>query len=89
MSKEYNPVGIIESGTVQALTKVMTHIDMAYDPEFLESHTYIDTRSEPAKIQELALTKIGNSYIYNTVLSDNQMFQLDKYGLEVSIVPVR
>ena len=82
-------IDIIQSGIVQALTRVFSSVDIEFDMEaFVKDNTITVTHSDVAKIQELALTRVGNSYIYNTVLSDNQMFQLDRYGLEVFIVPV-
>jgi hypothetical protein len=81
-----NPIDVIQSGIVQMLTQVHSFVDI--DP-IGENNTFIDTWANTAKIQELSLTQIGNSYIYNTVLSDNQMFELDRYGLEVFIVSVR
>jgi hypothetical protein len=80
-----NPVDVIQSGIVQMLTQVETYVDL--DPVG-EPNTYTDMRAKASEVQELILTRVGNSYIYNTVLSDNQMFQLDQYGLEVFIVPM-
>jgi hypothetical protein len=78
-----NPVDIIQSGIVQMLTQIHSYVDI--EP-IGENNTFIDTWADTSNIQEISLTRIGNSYIYNTVLSDNQMFQLDQYGLEVFIV---
>jgi hypothetical protein len=80
-----NPVDIIQSGIIQMLTQVETFVDL--DP-IGENNTFIDMTAKTAEVQELTLTRVGNSYIYNTILSGNQMFQLDRYGLEVFIVPV-
>jgi hypothetical protein len=86
LAGDINPVELIQSGIVQTLVQVVSHIDI--DP-IGENNTFIDTFADTSEIQELNLTRVGNSYIYNTVLSDNQMFQLDRYGFEVFIVPVR
>ncbi|MCL1970684.1 MAG: hypothetical protein FWF66_04420 [Candidatus Bathyarchaeota archaeon] len=91
VSENYiNPVDIIQSGTIHTLIQAYTNLEVEYDINaYIESNTYLDTHTQSGKIQELVLAQVGNSYIYNTVLSDNQMFQLDRYGIEVFIVPVR
>jgi len=86
LGDDINPIDVIQSGTVQILALTQSFVDI--EP-IGENNTFIETGAETAEIQELVLTQIGNSYLYNTVLSENQMFQLDKYGLEVFIVPVR
>jgi hypothetical protein len=85
-----NPVDIIQSGIIQSLTQIYTDIDIEFDSEaYFENNTITVTRTDAANIQELVLTQIGNSYIYNTVLSDNQIFELDQHGFEAFIVSVR
>jgi hypothetical protein len=86
----FNPVDIIQSCIVQTLIQSTTFADIEFDMEaYFENHTFISTITETADIQELVLTQVGNSYIYNTVLPNGQMFEFDQYGLEVFIVPVR
>jgi hypothetical protein len=78
-----NPVDVIKSGIIQTMTKVFSDVDVNRDVgnnAFLDTYTYTET------IQQIFLTPVGNSYIYNAALSDNQMFQLDQYGAEVFIV---
>jgi hypothetical protein len=50
------------------------------------NNAVFDTWTYTDVIQHLTLSQVGNSYIYNAVLADNQMFQLDKYGAEVFVV---
>jgi len=83
---DINPVDVIQSGIIQTLAQAQSFVDM--DP-YGENNTFIETSVTTAEIQTLSLTRNGNSYIYNAVLSENQMFELDRYGLEVFIVPVR
>jgi hypothetical protein len=85
-AEDISPADIIQSGIVQTLAQVTSYVDI--DP-IGENNTFIDTWADTSNIQELVLTQVGNSYIYNTVLSVDQMFELDRYGFEVFIVPVR
>jgi len=78
-------IDIIRSGTVQILAQAESLVDI--EP-IGEDNTYIDMRAKTSEVQKIILTQVENSYIYNTVLSDNQMFQLDRYGFEVFIVPM-
>jgi hypothetical protein len=85
-AEKHSPVDIIQSSIIQTLTQVSSYVDI--DP-IGKNNTFIVTSADTSKIQELVLTQVGNSYIYNTVLSDNQTFEFDQYGFEVFIVPVR
>jgi hypothetical protein len=53
----------------------------------LVNNTYQDTSSITNDVEQISLTKLGNSYVYNRILSDNQMFQPDKWGVEVFVRP--
>jgi hypothetical protein len=63
---------------------VNTDVDMNHD---LGNNTMLDLWAESTVIQHVSLTRIGNSYVYNTALSDTQIFQFDPYGVEAFIVP--
>jgi hypothetical protein len=79
-----NPVDVIQSGNIQTKAHVASDVVVNRDAgnnAVFDTWTYIDV------IQNLTLSRVGNSYIYNVVLSNDQMFQLDKYGAEVFIVP--
>jgi len=80
-----NPADAILSEITQ--TKVIAHTYIDIDP-FRENNTFINTHTVTTSVQQIVLSRVGNSYLYNTVLSDNQMFQLDQYGAEVFIVPI-
>lgn len=77
-----NPVEVLETGSLWLKTNTHNSLDMNPD---LGDNTFLDTWSDATVIQQIILTKIGNSYIYNKALSDNQMFQLDQYGAEAFI----
>lgn len=79
-----NPVEVIKSGSIQTKISAQSNVDM--NPE-LGNNTFMDLWSDATVIQQIQLTHIGNSYIYNTVLQDNQTFQIDQNGAEATIVP--
>jgi hypothetical protein len=79
-----NPVDVIQSGIIQTYTHTKSIVDIDPTPK---DNIFINTFADTIEVQELTLTQVGNSYIYNAVLSDNQMFQFDQYGLEAFIVP--
>lgn len=51
------------------------------------NNTVQDTGSYTTELKQVPLTQYGNSYIYNDILAENQMFQLDKSGIEVFVKP--
>lgn len=79
-----NPVTTLESGILYLKSTTNNVVDI--DP-VVDERTYMNTRSTDDAIQQIKLTHIGNSYIYNTVLGANQQFQFDKSGAEATIVP--
>jgi hypothetical protein len=44
-----------------------------------------DTWAENLGLQQITVTHVGDSYIYNNALKDNQMFSVDQYGVEAFI----
>ena len=46
-----------------------------------------DSNSVDDEIKQVQLELTENGYIYNAILSDNQMFVMDSYGIEVFIEP--
>ncbi|MDR0471837.1 MAG: hypothetical protein LBH79_08990 [Nitrososphaerota archaeon] len=79
-----NPVDVIRSGIIQTFASAMSATDVDCD---VGNNAFLDTFANTEILKQLSLIPIGNSYIYNTVLADNQMFQLDQYGTEVFIRP--
>jgi hypothetical protein len=49
--------------------------------------TYFDTYSSATELKKVQLEITENEYLYNTILSDDQMFVMDPYGVEVFIEP--
>ncbi|MDR0797134.1 MAG: hypothetical protein LBE70_00205 [Nitrososphaerota archaeon] len=72
-----NPIEFIQAGIVQTLTIVESIADIDSDSE---NNTFIDTRTDTSKPQTLSLSQVGNSYIYNTGLTDDQLSQLNQYS---------
>lgn len=83
-STNVNPIESLQSGILSLKTTTNNAVDI--DP-VVDANTFMDIWSDDTAIQEIALTHIGNSYIYNKVLGDNQQFQFDKSGAEATIVP--
>jgi len=49
--------------------------------------SFTNTHAIVTELKEVQVTKTGNSYLYNTVLASNQVFQPDQFGVEVQIKP--
>jgi len=47
--------------------------------------SFTNTHAVVTELKEVQVSKTGNSYLYNTVLSANQVFQTDQFGVEVQI----
>jgi hypothetical protein len=69
----------LQSGSITLKTQIM---DVA-EGMSLVNHTMTDTSAYPVAQKQIQLTQNGDSYTYNAVLGDKQVFQLDKWGMEV------
>jgi hypothetical protein len=49
--------------------------------------TYYNTFSTATSLKQVQTEKTADSYLYNTVLGENQIFQPDQFGVEVFIKP--
>jgi len=49
--------------------------------------TYFNTYSSATELKKVQMELTEGGYLYNTILSDNQMFVMDSYGVEVFIEP--
>jgi hypothetical protein len=66
--------------------KIMLFADeFNYVQDTAVNNTALYTYSGSQWFDQVELQKNQNSYIYNAALSDNQMFQLDQWGVEVFI----
>jgi hypothetical protein len=75
----------LQSGNIDL--KITFNNDLANQNHEIVDNTMIDTWAEATVLQQINVAHVGNSYIYNAALSDNQMFNIDQYGLEAFIVP--
>jgi len=72
----------LKSGSVTLQTRVFNHADVTVE---IVNDIMEDTWSYATELKQVQLTKNGDSYIYNTVLGENQIFTADQYGVEVFI----
>ena len=49
--------------------------------------TYFDTYSSATELKQIQLEITEDGYLYNTILSDDQVFVMDSFGVEVFIEP--
>jgi len=71
----------LKSGNITLQTQVM---DVADGMTYI-NNTITDTSAYPMEQKQIALTQDGDSYIYNTILGDKQVFQEDQWGAEVFV----
>ncbi|MCW4045835.1 MAG: hypothetical protein NWE94_10010 [Candidatus Bathyarchaeota archaeon] len=72
----------LKSGNITLQTRLSNNANATVE---IASNTVLDTWSYATQLKQVRLTKNGNSYIYNTVLSENQIFITDQYGVEAFI----
>jgi hypothetical protein len=77
-------VDTLKSGTITLKTEVF---DVAKRTSLPVNNTVQDTGSYTTELKQVPLTQYGNSYIYNGILAENQMFQFDESGIEVFVKP--
>jgi hypothetical protein len=78
-----NPVATLQSGILSLYTMTHNAVDVN---TVVDDRTFMDTRSVDTVVQQIPLTQIGNSYVYNAVLGANQKFQFDQSGAEAFII---
>lgn len=49
--------------------------------------TFYDTQSDTDTLKTVTLTQIGNQYVYNQILGEDEVFVSDQWGVEVFIRP--
>ena len=75
-------IEVLKTGAVTFKTHI--HNDAEHKME-LPKNTVEDTWSDATEIKQVQMAQNGNSYIYNTILGENQIFITDQYGVEVFI----
>jgi hypothetical protein len=58
-----------------------------YVRDCIVNGTYFNTYSSATELKTVQLTITENEYMYNVILSDDQMFVTDDFGIEVFIEP--
>ena len=70
------------------LTLQATAFNVANDTVRYENGTLLDTIYEATESKRVQITQFGDSYIYNSILGENEKFLPDQWGVEVFIKPV-
>jgi hypothetical protein len=71
----------LKSGNITLQTQTM---DVAEGMGYV-NNTMTDTSAYPMEQKQILLTQNGDSYIYNAILGDKQVFQEDQWGVEVFV----
>jgi hypothetical protein len=72
----------LKSGNIALLTRLFNDANVTVK---IVNGTIADTWSYATECKQVQLTQNGDSYIYNTILGENQTFVADQYGVEVFI----
>jgi hypothetical protein len=75
---------VLKSGTITFQTRLFNDAKVTVE---IANNTVEDTWSYATELKQVQLTESGDSYIYNTILGENQIFQPDQFGVEVFIKP--
>jgi hypothetical protein len=84
-----NALETLQSLNVTLRTTISNFVktDQASAIQAWENRTVIDTWSDQTELKQVRLTQNGDSYIYNTILDSNHIFQNDRWGVEVFLKP--
>jgi hypothetical protein len=74
--------GILPAGNITLYATASTYVN-----DWLVNGTYYDTITTSTWLNQVQLENTANGYLYNTVLSENQQFQFDQYGVEAFVEP--
>jgi len=58
-----------------------------YLSDYIVNGTYFNTYSSATELKTVQLDITEDGYLYNIILSDDQMFVMDSFGVEVFIEP--
>ncbi len=76
-------VKALQSGEITVFVQTVNFV-----PDSMFNGTsYMDTSSGATELKTIQLQINGNQYLYNTILSDDQMFVIDEFGVEVFVKP--
>jgi hypothetical protein len=80
----FNPVGVLSSGTITFKTITFNSADTDF---WLGNNTVQDNWSYANELKTIELTKENNSYIYNMALVEKYKFSVDEWNAEVFLEP--
>jgi hypothetical protein len=75
---------VLKTGNVTLHTRMMN--DAAHNMS-LPINTVDDTYSYNDELKQVQLAQSGSSYVYNTILGEDQTFQTDQWGVEAFLKP--
>jgi hypothetical protein len=75
-------IDTLKSGSVTLQTRLLNGANITVK---VVNGTVMDTWSYATECKQVQLTQNGDSYIYNAILGENQIFLTDQYGVEVFI----
>ncbi len=76
-----NALDVLKTGNLSLATQIMDYVDNIK----LVNNTFTDTMAYAEEFKQIQLTQIGDSYIYNNLLSGNQTLQPDQWASEVFV----
>ena len=81
---DVSALNVLKSGNITFQTRLFNYANVTVG---IFNGTIEDTWSYATERKQVQLTEIGDSYLYNTILCENEMFQTDQFGVEVFIRP--
>ena len=81
---DISALDVLKSGTITFQTKLVNCANVTVE---IVNNTIEDTWSYATELKQVQLTQYGDSYLYNTILGENEIFVIDRFGVEVFIKP--
>jgi hypothetical protein len=75
-------IDTLKSGSITLQTRIFNNANVTVE---VVNGAIVDTWSYATERKQVQLTQNDDSYIYNTILGENQIFLTDQYGVEVFI----
>lgn len=79
LTKSADGIKVLKTGNLTIHAMIRNYVPL--------NDTALDTLSWAKELKPIQLEITENGYIYNTILSENQMFVMDSFGVEVFIEP--
>jgi hypothetical protein len=78
---------LLEPSKIEALKTEPVTFFVSVHSHLTDAIGVFDSSSVAEEIKEIQFEATDDGYLYNTILSDNQMFVMDSFGVEVFIEP--